>query len=299
MKTLNCKLIVLLMLVSLLVIGLAGCDQTTTTTTAAATPTQTTVSPVKTTTPATTVPPTTTAATAPAQAVTINIAAASSLTDAIKELDALYIQSNPGVTLTPNFASSGTLQKQIEQGAPADIFISAGAAQMDTLAKENLIVATSRKNLLNNILVMIVPNDSKLGLMVIKDLASPKVIKIAVGDPKSVPAGTYAQLAFDELGITAIVTPKYVMGADVKSVLSYVESGNVDAGLVYLTDAKTSSKVCIVDYAPADFNAQIVYPAAVVSASKVQDAATKYENFLFSDQAKAVFLKWGFTMAKQ
>ena len=288
------------MLVSLLVIGLAGCGQAATTTIAATTPTQTTVSPVKTTTPAaTTVPPTTTAATTPAQAVTINIAAASSLTDAIKELDALYIQSNPNVTLTPNFAGSGTLQKQIEQGAPVDIFISAGAAQMDTLAKESLIVTTSRKNLLNNILVMIVPNDSKLGLQVIKDLASSKVIKIAVGDPKSVPAGTYAQLAFDELGITSLVTPKYVMGADVKSVLNYVESGNVDAGLVYLTDAKTSTKVSIVDYAPADINAQIVYPAAIVSASKVQDAATKYESFLFSDQAKAVFLKWGFTMAKQ
>lgn len=239
------------------------------------------------------------APTAIPQTVTLNIAAASSLTDALKEVNALYVASNPNITLTPNFAGSGTLQKQIEQGAPADIFISAGAAQMDSLVKGNLIVTDTRKNLLNNILVMIVPNDSKLGLTVIKDLASPKVRKIAIGDPKSVPAGAYSQQTFDELGITTQLTSKFVIGSDVKSVLSYVESGNVDAGLVYLTDAKTSTKISIVDYAPADINALIVYPIAIVKDSKVSDAAIKYENFLFTAQAKAIFDKYGFTMAKQ
>ena len=132
-----------------------------------------------------------------------------------------------------------------------------------------MIVTDTRKNLLNNTLVMIVPNDSTLGLTSLKDLASDKVNKIAIGDPKSVPAGTYAQKAFDELGITAQVTRKYVIGADVKAVLSYVESGNVDAGLVYSTDAITSTKVKVVASAPADINAQIVYPVAVIAASKV------------------------------
>jgi len=292
LKSLNYKSIALIMLISLVVISLAGCGQATTTP-AATTPANATA--IQTTSPAVSMP----SANTSAPSVTLNLSAASSLTDAIKEINALYIQSNPNVTLTSNFAGSGTLQKQIEQGAPADIFISAGATQMDTLVKENLIVTSTRKNLLNNILVMIVPNDSTLGLQVIKDLAGPKVSKIAIGDPKSVPAGTYAQLTFDELGITSQVTSKYVMGADVKSVLSYVESGNVDAGLVYLTDARTSSKVKIIDYAPADINSQIVYPAAVISGSKVSDAATKYENFLFSTQAKAIFEKYGFTIAKQ
>jgi molybdate transport system substrate-binding protein len=228
--------------------------------------------------------------------VTLNVSAAASLKDAINEIDSLYIKQNSNVTITPNLASSGTLQKQIEQGAPADVFISAGASQMDVLAKENLIVSNTRKDLLKNKLVLVVPADSSLGLTGFIDLARSDVKQIAIGDPKSVPAGTYAQKAFDELGITGQVSGKYVMGADVKAVLSYVESGNVDAGLVYLTDAKTSTKVKVVATAPDDINAQIVYPVAVVAASKVTDAAKSYENFLFGDKAKAIFEKYGFTM---
>jgi molybdate transport system substrate-binding protein len=229
--------------------------------------------------------------------VTLNISAAASLTDAIKAINDLYTKDRSNVTLTPNFAGSGTLQTQIENGAPADIFISAAAAQMDNLQKEDLILTDTRKNLLYNSLVLIVPADSALGLTGFSDLASDKVKQIAIGDPKSVPAGKYAQLAFDKLGITDKVKGKYVMGADVKGVLSYVESGNVDAGLVYSTDALTSQKVKVVANAPADINSQIVYPAAVVKASKSPDEAKAYINFLFSDQAKAVFIKYGFTMA--
>jgi molybdate transport system substrate-binding protein len=236
---------------------------------------------------------------AKAELVTLNISVAASLTDALKEVNAQYIKNNPNVTMTPNFASSGTLQKQIEQGAPADVFISASAAQMDALEKGNLIVTGTRKNLLTNSLVMVVPSDSTLGLTDFKDLATEKVTKIAIGDPKSVPAGTYAQQAFDELGITAQVTSKYVMGADIKAVLSYVESGNVEAGLVFLTDAKASTKVKVVASAPADINARIVYPAAVIAASKVQEAAQKYENYLAGSEAKNIFEKWGFTVVSK
>jgi molybdate transport system substrate-binding protein len=277
-------LVLSIILVLLMVSGsvLAGCTNTSTTSTTLSTTTSMT--------------PTSTSSTT-LRAVALNVSAASSLTDALKEINALYTKENPNITITPNFASSGTLQKQIEQGAPADVFISAGASQMDALQKENLIVTTTRKNLLNNTLVMIVPNDSTLGLTNFKDLAGDNVKKIAIGDPKSVPAGSYAQMAFDELGITAQVTGKYVIGADVKGVLSYVESGNVDAGLVYSTDAKTSTKVKVVANAPADINAKIVYPAAVVAASKVAKAATNYENFLFGTEAKTIFEKWGFTMA--
>ena len=233
-----------------------------------------------------------------APAITLNISAAASMTDTLKTIDTLYTQSKPNVTLTPNFASSGTLQTQIENGAPADIFISAAATQMDNLQKENLILTDSRKNLLYNSLVMVVPNDSTLGLTSINDVAADKVKKIAIGDPKSVPAGTYTLKAFDELGITAKVQTKEVLGSDVRQVLTYVESGNVDAGFVYATDALTSTKVKVVANAPADISAQIVYPVAVIKASKSPEAAKDYLNFLFNAQAKAVFEKYGFTMAR-
>ncbi|MGA7728047.1 MAG: molybdate ABC transporter substrate-binding protein, partial [Dehalococcoidales bacterium] len=162
--------------------------------------------------------------------VTLNISAASSLANVLKAIDTAYTQANPNVTIVLNTAASGTLQTQIENGAPADVFLSAATANMDALQKENLIVNTSRKNLLDNTLVMIVPNGSTLGLTSISDLATSKVSKIAVGDPASVPAGTYANLAFTELGITAAVQSKLILCANVTQVLTTVASGNVDAG---------------------------------------------------------------------
>jgi molybdate transport system substrate-binding protein len=231
--------------------------------------------------------------------VTLNVSAAASLTDALKEVNSLYMQEKPNVTITPNFASSGTLQKQIENGAPADVFISAAAAQMDALQKEGLILDVTRKDLLNNKVVLIVPSDSTLGLTSFADLANDKVEKVAIGDPESVPAGKYGQQAFDELGITSQIESKLILGSDVRQVLSYVESGNVDAGIVYSTDAKTSTKVNVVASAPDDINAKIVYPVAVIKASTNQDAAQDYENFLFSSQAKAIFEKNGFSMVSK
>ena len=141
---------------------------------------------------------------------------------------------------------------------------------------------------------MIVPTNSTLGLLTLTDLAGDNVKKIAVGDSKSVPAGTYAKMAFDELGITAKVTPKEIIGADVRQVLTYVETGDVDAGLVYITDAYTSTKVRIIATAPADVNAKIIYPLTVIKASKNVDAAKAYIAFLFSSKAKAIFAKYGF-----
>jgi len=229
--------------------------------------------------------------------VTLNISAASSLSNVLKLVDAAYTQANPNVTILLNTAASGTLQMQIENGAPADIFLSAAAANMDNLQKENLIVNSSRKNLLDNTLVMIVPNGSTLGLASISDLATSKVTKIAVGDPASVPAGTYANLAFTELGITALVQSKLVLCANVTQVLTTVASGNVDAGLLYSTDALGSTQVKVVAQAPADINAQIVYPEAVLSAGRNQDAAQDYLNYLSGSSAVTLFIQYGFTMA--
>ena len=227
--------------------------------------------------------------------IELNVSAASSLTGALAEINSIYALKNRDVTLTPNFASSGTLQTQIENGAPVDVFISAAATQMDNLQKKDLLVNETRKNLLNNKLVMIVPKDSALGLVDFRDLALERVKKVAVGDPRSVPAGTYARQALDELGITTQVQPKEILGADVRQVLTYVEGGNVDAGIVYSTDALTSTRVKVVATAPADINARVVYPVAMIKSSKNQEAARKYVDFLFGPQAKVVFEKFGFT----
>ena len=236
---------------------------------------------------------------APKGHITLNVSAGAGLTDALKEVNSLYMQEKPNVAITPNFASSGTLQKQIENGAPADVFISAAAAQMDALQKQGLILDATRKDLLNNKVVLIVPNDSTLGLTSFTDLTSSKVEKLAMGDPEFVPVGMYGKKALDELGITAQIQSKLILGSDVRQVLSYVESGNVDAGIVYSTDAKISTKVKIVASAPDDVNAKVVFPVAVIKASTNQAAAQDYENFLFSSQAKAIFEKNGFSMASK
>ena len=229
--------------------------------------------------------------------VTLNISAASSLSNVLKVIDTAYTQANPNVTIVLNTAASGTLQTQIENGAPADIFLSAAASNMDALQKENLIVNSSRKNLLDNTLVLVVPTGSTLGLTSISDLATSKVSKIAVGDPASVPAGTYANLAFTELGILSQIQSKLILCANVTQVLTTVASGNVDCGLVYSTDALSSTQVKVVAQAPADINAQIVYPETVLSASKNPTAAQAYLTYLSGSSAVASFIQYGFTMA--
>jgi molybdate transport system substrate-binding protein len=239
---------------------------------------------------------TTPTSTTPAPSVELNVSAASSLTDVLKAIDDAYTKANPNVKISANFAASGTLQKQIEQGAPADIFISAGAKQMDALQKENLTVNGTRVNLLKNKVVLVVPADSKLGITSFNDLTKPTVGKVAIGDPASVPAGDYGTQALQALNIYDQVKSYLVLCADVRTVLSYVEQGNVDAGIVYATDAAITDQVKIVAEAPDAINAKIIYPAAVISGSKNVDAANAYLAFLLSDTAKAIFTKFGFVV---
>jgi molybdate transport system substrate-binding protein len=293
-------LLLLLLLLSMMI----GCTSTSTpTTTTTPATTLTTTLPPKTTTPppATTTSPTTSPApittTKPVSTVELNISAATSLTDAIKAINDAYIKEYKIVKISANFAASGTLQMQIEQGAPADVFISAATKQMDNLQQKVLLLNETRKNLLYNKVVLVVPLDSTLGLTSFNDLALDKVKKLAIGDPKSVPAGDYASQAFDLLGITAKVQPKEILGADVRQVLTYVEGGNVDAGIVYSTDALTSTKVKVVASAPVAINAKVVYPIAVINGSKNPEVAKHYLNFLFSPEAKDIFEKYGFSMA--
>ncbi|MBW4490567.1 MAG: molybdate ABC transporter substrate-binding protein [Trichocoleus desertorum ATA4-8-CV12] len=231
------------------------------------------------------------------QPVALTISAAASLTDVMEEVRLAWQQERPDVVLTFNFGSSGSLQAQIEQGAPVDIFVSAASKQMDALQKQGLILTDTRKNLLTNQVVLIEPRNASA----LKDffgLRNVTVQRIAIGDPVSVPVGKYSQEVLTSLGIFEAVKPKLILTKDVRQVLSYVETGNVDAGIVYLTDAKGSEQVRIVAIAPEKSHSPVAYPIAVLRDSKNIDAAQKFEQFLFTQQAKAVFQKHGFGIAE-
>jgi molybdate transport system substrate-binding protein len=231
--------------------------------------------------------------------VTVNVSAAASLTDVIKEINTVYQKDHANVTVVPNFAASGTLQQQIENGAPADVFISASPKQIDALQSKNMLVEGSRKNLLCNKVVLIVPADSTLGIKSFNDLTGDAVKKVSIGDPDSVPAGQYARDIFNEFGIMDALKSKLVLAANVRQVLQYVESSNVDAGVVFLTDAKISKSVKVVADAPDAINKKVIYPVAVINTGKDRTAAQAYEAFLFSEQAGVIFDKYGFTVIKQ
>lgn len=224
--------------------------------------------------------------------VELNVSAAASLTDAAQEIADLYSQQNTNVKITFNFASSGTLQKQIEEGAPADFFISAGKKQMDALQEQGLIVDSSRKDLLGNELVLIAPEDSTL--QGFTSLTDASVGKIAIGTPETVPAGKYAQEALISLGLWDSIEPKLVMAKDVRQVLTYVQTGNTDAGLVYRSDTYQADKIKIIAAAPGDSHAPIVYPMAVIKSSQKQEAAVDFADFLSSQEAKDIFTKYQF-----
>ncbi|MCU0526272.1 MAG: molybdate ABC transporter substrate-binding protein [Elainella sp. Prado103] len=234
---------------------------------------------------------------AKAQSATILIAAAASLQEALEELDPIFESAHVGIIVNYNFAASGPLQQQIEQGAPVDLFISAASQQMDALQDKNLLVTHTRRNILTNRLVLVVPRNSSLGLTGFRQLTSPNVRRISVGEPRSVPAGQYAAELFNNLGILEPLQPKLVFGNSVRNVLSTVESGNADAGVVYTTDARISDQVTQVATAPSHLHSPIVYPMALISASRNQAAARTYAEFLSSRSAQAIFQKYGFGIA--
>ena len=223
------------------------------------------------------------------------ISAAASLKDILEEIKPLYQQSKPNVKISYNFGSSGALQQQIEQGAPADIFISAAKKQVDALEQKGLLVAGTRNIIAKNRLVLVVPNNF-VGVTSFYNLQDAKVKKIAIGEPRSVPAGQYAQQVLEKLKIWNQVKPKLVFANNVRQVLASVETGNAEAGLVYVTDAKISNKVKVVVTADEKYHSAIIYPLAVVKRSKNLAAAKEFSQFLSSDQAKTVFKKYGFIL---
>jgi molybdate transport system substrate-binding protein len=236
-------------------------------------------------------------AASPSKAVELNVSAAVSLKDVLTKLQADYQAQHPDVKIAFNFGASGALEQQIEQGAPCDIFISAANKQMNELAEKGLVQEDSRKNLAQTELVLIVPKNSKLGLSRFEDLTKGEVTKIAIGETKTVPAGQYAREALKNMGLWDALAGKLVMANDVRSVLAYVETGNVQAGIVYRTDAMISNKVKIAATAPERSHKRIVYPAAVVKDSKQAQAARDFLAYLSQPKAQQVFREYGFSSA--
>lgn len=222
----------------------------------------------------------------------ITVSAAASLKEAMEEIKT-KVKEEKGIELTLILSSSGTLQKQIEEGAPTDIFISAGQKQMNTLESERLIDKDSRKDLLTNKLALVVSNDYKEKINTVEDLAN-NDIKISIGDVNTVPAGQYAKESLISLNIWDKINNTIVYGKDVKQVLTYVENGDVAAGIVYRSDAITLKNSFILSTFDEKSHSPIVYPAAIVSASKDKASAKIFMDYLNANEAKLIFEKYGF-----
>jgi len=227
----------------------------------------------------------------------ITVCAAASLKEALEEIKPDFEQSN-NIRLTLNLASSGTLQKQIEEGAPADLFISAGKKQMDVLEDKNLIDTVSRKELFKNKLVLIVSKEFQDRIKTAADLINADM-KISIGEPKTVPAGQYAKESLAHMDLWDKLGNKMVFAKDVKQVLAYVEKGEVAAGIVYASDTTNIKDSVVVQTFGESSHSPIVYPIAIVSSSKDKDSAKVFINYLLSEEAKQVFEKYGYsTVAK-
>jgi molybdate transport system substrate-binding protein len=224
----------------------------------------------------------------------LTVAAAASLKEALGECAAVYHRRTPQVKVNYIFGGSGTLQQQIAQGAPVDVFIAAAAKPVDELAAHNLSLAATRRDIATNQLVLIVAQDAKLALQEFADLAKPEVRRVSMGEPVTVPAGQYAQQVLQRLGLWEEIKGKTVLAKDVRTVLAYVATGNVEAGVVYRTDALVNDQVRIVAVAPAGSHQPIVYPAVVVAGSSQPEAATAFITFLAGPEGQAVLARHGF-----
>ncbi|MCY9515148.1 molybdate ABC transporter substrate-binding protein [Paenibacillus apiarius] len=229
--------------------------------------------------------------------VQLTVSAAASMQDALTELKQSYEKDHPNVKVQMNFGASGTLQKQIEQGAPTDVFISAGKKQMDELLQNGLIDDKWHRPLLKNDLVVIVPGNQAAEWTGLEPLDTEQVKRIAIGAPESVPAGSYAQEVLEKAKLWETLAEKFVLTKDVRQVLSYVETGNVDAGFVYRTDAITAKKALIACTVDSSMHKPIVYPIGIVKASSHQKEAQEWYQYLSGEEAGHIFERYGFHLA--
>lgn len=223
------------------------------------------------------------------------VLAAASMTDVMNELAETYKEDHPDVELNFSFASSGDLQTQIEEGSPADIFISAASKQMNELKEEGLMNDDSVIDLLENKVVLIKHKGSDLAVESFEDAAGDAVEMIAIGNPESVPVGQYTQTIYENLGLWDEIQAKANLGKDVRQVLDWVATENVDCGVVYATDAAIEDDVEVICEPPEGSCDPAIYPAGIVKATENEEAAQEFLDFLKTDEAKQAFEKYQFT----
>ena len=228
-----------------------------------------------------------------APAAELNVFAAASLADVLREL-APPFQAATGHTLRFNFGASGALARQIKEGAPADVIFSADELRVDQLEKAGLLLAGTRQTLLANTLVIVVAAEGGAPVAIPADLVKSEVRRVAIGEPATVPVGTYAKEYLQKHGLWRPLLDKMVPLDTVRAVLAAVEAGNADAGIVYRTDALISRKVTIAVAVPRDEGPRITYPAAVLKDTKAPEAARGFVAFLTGPEAQKVFAKFGF-----
>ena len=229
------------------------------------------------------------------KSVELTISAAASLQDSLEEIKEAYEKEHTNITIHYNFGGSGALQQQILQGAPVDLFLSAAEDKFDALIEKGFIDQKQKINLLANELVLIVPKTNEKHIQSFEDVKLSE--KIALGTPETVPAGQYGLETLNNMQLWEEVKSKVVYTKDVRQVLTYTETENVDAGIVYKTDALTSDKVEVVATANDDTHTPIIYPVGIVKDSKSVEAAEDFYDFLQSEEAMEVFVEYGFKQA--
>ncbi|MDB6128702.1 MAG: modA [Verrucomicrobia bacterium] len=230
-----------------------------------------------------------------ASAKEILVFGAASLSDALQQLATLHERAT-GDTVRLNLAASSTLARQVKEGAAADLFFSADEAKMDDLERAGLIEPGTRESLLGNRLVIVVPLDSTLSIASARDLTTSSIRRVALAEPQTVPAGIYAKEYLVKIGEWTRVSAKAVFTENVRAALAAVESGNAEAGIVYKTDAMISKKVKVALEIPADQGPHISYPVAVVKSGKNPHGAGQFMALLKSNEGKAVFRNFGFSL---
>lgn len=226
-------------------------------------------------------------------AAELRVWAASSLTESLQEIAATY-EGSGGEHILFNFGASSLLARQIQEGAPADLFFSADEAKMNSLDAQGLLAEGTRRDRLSNSLVIVVPTDSHLRISSPEDLTTSAVKRLALADPEAVPAGIYSRTFLEKKGLWAVLAPKVVPAASVRAAMAVVESGDVDAAMVYKTDATVSRKVKIACEIPGGTEPPIRYPMAVLKRARDPGAATRLLNYLDSAEAGRVFQRHGF-----
>jgi molybdate transport system substrate-binding protein len=225
----------------------------------------------------------------------LSVFAAISLTDALGEIGTAFTAES-GVKVYYNFAASTTLQRQLEKGASADVFISASPRQVVALEANGLLEAESRKDLLTNRLVLVSDDTAGISVETPINLAAPEISRIAIGHPSIVPAGAYAKEALTHFGLWETLHPKLIFGADVRATLAYVTSGNVDVAIVYKTDTTLSHHIKVLYQMPAEAYTPIIYPAVVMKDSPRKQLARRFITYLQSADKCEIFEKYGFTV---